>query len=66
MFVNGKSTAELALHQASYRNMLERELREKDNLGKAAKMAAEMQKVQIEGSGIGLCRFLQRTYDVAP
>jgi len=38
----------LEMEKASYRNMLERELREKDNLGKAAKMAAEMQKSQLK------------------
>jgi hypothetical protein len=38
----------LEMEKASYRNMLERELREKDNLGKAAKMAAEMQKTQLK------------------
>jgi hypothetical protein len=38
----------LEMEKASYRNMLERELREKDNLGKAAKMAAEMQKAQLK------------------
>lgn len=38
----------LEMEKASYRNMLERELREKDNLGKAAKMAADMQKTQLK------------------
>ena len=38
----------LEMEKASYRNMLERELREKDNLGKAAQMAAEMQKAQLK------------------
>merc|ERR1719230_1129271 len=37
----------LEMEKASYRNMLERELREKDNLGKAAHMAAAMQKQQL-------------------
>merc|ERR1719389_250173 len=38
----------LEMEKASYRNMLERGLREKDNLGNAAKMAAEMQKAQLK------------------
>jgi hypothetical protein len=37
----------LEMEKASYRNMLERELREKDSLGKAAHMAAAMQKQQL-------------------
>jgi len=37
----------LDMEKANYRNMLERELREKDTLGKNATLAADMQKQQL-------------------